>query len=64
MGVYHFKNFEMLDPEAGELRGGHELVVEGDTIREVSAKPIKLAKASVIDCVGMDLNDLPASKSC
>ena len=34
MDIYHFKNFEMLDPEAGELRGGHELVVEGDTIRE------------------------------
>ena len=31
MDVYHFKNFEMLDPEVGELRGGHELVVEGDT---------------------------------
>ena len=55
MDVYHFKNFEMLDPEAGELRGGHELVVEGDTIREVSAKPIKLATASVIDCGGRTL---------
>src|SRR6266852_4158049 len=55
MDVYHFKNFEMLDPEAGELRGGHELVVEGDTIREVSAKPIKLAEASVIDCGGRTL---------
>src|ERR1700722_9436841 len=50
MDVYHFRNFELLDPEAGELRGGHELVVEGDSIREVSTKPIKLAKASVIDC--------------
>ena len=55
MDVYHFKNFEMLDPEAGELRGGHELVVEGDTIKEVSAKPIQLAKASVIDCGGRTL---------
>src|SRR6266480_4662221 len=55
MDVYHFKNFEMLDPEAGELRGGHELVVEGDTIREVSAEPIKLAKASIIDCGGRTL---------
>src|ERR1700712_2593453 len=55
MDVYHFKNFEMLDPEAGELRGGHELVVEGDTIREISAKPIKLAQASVIDCGGRTL---------
>jgi imidazolonepropionase-like amidohydrolase len=51
----HFKNFEMLDPEAGELRGGHELVVEGDKIREVSAKPIKLAEADVVDCGGRTL---------
>jgi len=51
----HFKNFEMLDPEAGELRGGHELVVEGDKIREVSAKPIKLADADVVDCGGRTL---------
>jgi imidazolonepropionase-like amidohydrolase len=55
MAVTHFKNFEMLDPEIGELRGGHELVVEGDTIREVSEKPIRLAKADVIDCGGRTL---------
>ena len=55
MEIYHFKNFEILDPEAGELRGGHELVVEGDKIREVSARPIKLATASVIDCGGRTL---------
>src|SRR3984957_10457826 len=55
MDVYHFRNFELLDPEAGELRGGHELVVEGERIREVSAKPIKLAKASVVDCGGRTL---------
>src|SRR5438045_8801786 len=55
MDVYHFKNFEMLDPGAGELRGGHELVVEGDTIREISTKPIKLAEASVVDCGGRTL---------
>jgi imidazolonepropionase-like amidohydrolase len=52
MDVYHFKNFELLDPEAGELRGGHELVVEGGTIKEVSGKSIKLATANVIDCGG------------
>jgi hypothetical protein len=23
MYVYHFKNFEMLNPDAGELLGGH-----------------------------------------
>jgi len=50
MDLYHFRNFELLDPEAGELQGGHELVVEGERIKEVSAKPIKLANASVIDC--------------
>ena len=55
MDVYHFKNFEMLDPEAGELRGGFELVVEGGAIREVSARSIKLEAASVIDCGGRTL---------
>lgn len=45
-----FKNFEMLDPKVGELQGGFELLVEGDKIREVSAKPIKAAKAAVVDC--------------
>jgi imidazolonepropionase-like amidohydrolase len=55
MAVTLFKNFELLDPEAGELRGGHELVVEGDKIREVSAKPIKLAEADVVDCGGRTL---------
>src|SRR6185312_410319 len=55
MDVYHFKNFEMLDPAAGELYGGHELVVEGDTIREVSAGSIKLEKAEIVDCGGRTL---------
>jgi imidazolonepropionase-like amidohydrolase len=55
LSFYHFKNFELLDPEAGEVAGGHELVVEGDLIREVAAKPIKLAGADVIDCGGRTL---------
>jgi imidazolonepropionase-like amidohydrolase len=55
MNVIHFKNFEMLDPEAGELRGGHELVVEGDIIREISDKPVKLTETDVIDCGGRTL---------
>jgi imidazolonepropionase-like amidohydrolase len=55
MDVYHFKNFEMLDPAAGELYGGHELVVEGDTIREVSAGSIKLERAEIVDCGGRTL---------
>src|ERR1700744_1062449 len=55
MSAYHFKNFELLDPDAGELRGGHELVVEAGVIKEVSAKPIKMADANVVDCGGRTL---------
>ncbi|CAN1570146.1 HutI Imidazolonepropionase and related amidohydrolases [Rhabdaerophilaceae bacterium] len=50
MSLLHFKNFEMLDPEIGDVLGGYEILVEGDQIREVSAKPLKPKKASVIDC--------------
>src|SRR5258708_15759580 len=50
MAVTRSENFVMLDPGLGELGGGHELVVEGDIIKEVSAKPIRLAETSVIDC--------------
>ncbi len=38
-----FRNFQLLEPEAGELQGGFELLVEGETVREVSDKPIKSA---------------------
>jgi imidazolonepropionase-like amidohydrolase len=55
MNVYHFKNFELLDPEAGEVYGGHELVVEGDLIKEISTRPIKLENAIAIDCGGRTL---------
>ncbi|MFM9938122.1 MAG: amidohydrolase family protein [Hyphomicrobiaceae bacterium] len=44
------RNFELLDPEADALQGGHELLVEGDRIKEVSPKPIKAPYAAVIDC--------------
>jgi len=50
MTQYHFKNFEMLDPESDELQGGHELLVEGEYIKEISALPIKAPGASAIDC--------------
>src|SRR5260221_3093954 len=45
-----FKNFDLLEPSFGELRGGYELLVEGDTVTELSETPIKAAGASVIDC--------------
>ncbi len=45
----------MLDPEVGAILGGHEILVEGDRIREVSDKPIKSASAEVVDCGGRTL---------
>ncbi len=45
-----FKNLNLLDPRWNEARGGYEVLVEGDLIREVSPKPIKAAKAQVVDC--------------
>ena len=47
-----FKNFQLLEPEVGELQGGHELLVEGDKVKESSSKPIKAPGADVIDCGG------------
>ena len=55
MTQYLFRNFQMLDPERDEIVGGHELLVEGETICEVSSKPLKAAAASVIDCGGHTL---------
>src|SRR5262247_3979306 len=50
-----FKNAKLLDPYADGLAGGMSVLVEGETIREVSAKPIKAPKADVIDCKGRTL---------
>jgi imidazolonepropionase-like amidohydrolase len=45
-----FRNFELLDPDHDEVRGGYELLVEGGLIKEVSSKPIRADNATVIDC--------------
>ena len=45
-----FRNSNLLDPRWNEARPGYEVLVEGDTIKEVSAKPIKAANARVVDC--------------
>jgi imidazolonepropionase-like amidohydrolase len=45
-----FKNANLLDPRWDEPRGGYEVLVEGELIKEVSAKPIKAANAQVVDC--------------
>ena len=55
MTVYHFRNFELLDPDAGESLGGFELVVEGDRIKEVSAKLL----TQFVQCLEAKLNAAP-----
>ena len=50
-----FTNAALLDPRAEATEGGVSVLVEDDTIREVSAKPIKAANAAVIDCQGRTL---------
>jgi imidazolonepropionase-like amidohydrolase len=50
-----FRNFSLLDPRWDTARGGYEVLIEGDRIREVSDKPIKSANADVVDCGGRTL---------
>jgi imidazolonepropionase-like amidohydrolase len=45
-----FKNLRLLDPHWDEAREGYEVLVEGDTIKEVSDRPIASANATVVDC--------------
>ena len=52
MHQIHFRNFQLLEPANGELRGGHELLIEGGFVREVSETPIKSKDAAVVDCGG------------
>ncbi len=44
-----FKNLNLLDPRWDKARGGYEVLVEGETIKEVSNKPIKARNARVVD---------------
>jgi imidazolonepropionase-like amidohydrolase len=50
MSQYLFRNLNLLDPRWTEARGGYEVLVEGQHIKEVSAKPIKSSGAQVVDC--------------
>jgi imidazolonepropionase-like amidohydrolase len=45
-------NFRLFDGEHAVIREGGSVVVEGDTIREVSDRPVKAGDATVIDCAG------------
>lgn len=53
--VLLFKNFNLLDPRHDEIRGGYQVLVEGDKFKEVSEKQIKSDNAEVIDCGGRTL---------
>ncbi len=49
MSQFLLRNFNVLDPRWDEPRGGYEVLVEGDTIRQVSNRPLKARNAQVID---------------
>jgi len=55
MTQYLFRNVKLLDPAKDELLGGHEVLVEGEGIREVSDRPIQSSGATVIDGGGRTL---------
>ena len=50
-----FKNAVVIDGTSAEARPGHFVLVEGNTIRAVSAMPIAAPSASVIDLKGRTL---------
>ncbi|WGT63977.1 metal-dependent hydrolase family protein [Variovorax paradoxus] len=50
-----FKNASLLDPLRAELLEGHDLLVEGGVVREVSDKPLQSKAARVIDLKGKTL---------
>ena len=52
MSAILFRNLRLLDPRFDEPRGGYEVLVEGERIREVSDRPIKSGGATAIDCGG------------
>ena len=55
MTGFLFRNLSLLDPRWDEARGGFEVLVEGDRIREVSDRAIKATGANIVDCGGRTL---------
>ena len=49
------RNATLLDPATGALTEGAEVLVEGERIREVSARPIKVGGAPTLDAGGRTL---------
>jgi imidazolonepropionase-like amidohydrolase len=50
-----FRNLKLLDPRWESARGGYEVLVENDRIKEVSERPIRAGEAQAIDCGGRTL---------
>ena len=50
-----FRNAALVDATAPEIRPGHDVLTEGDMVREVSSSPIKGNAAEVIDLKGRTL---------
>jgi len=55
VGQILFENAALLDPTRDELQPGTSVLVEGETIREVSPRPIAAPRAAVIDVGGRTL---------
>ena len=55
MSLTLFKNVHVLDVRAGRLLEDHQVLVKGDTIRELSGRPITTSAAQVIDGGGRTL---------
>ncbi|HND56409.1 MAG TPA: amidohydrolase family protein, partial [Pirellulaceae bacterium] len=53
--MYLFRNARVYDGRSKVARPGSDVLVEGNTIREVSSKPIRSAKAKVFDLKGRTL---------
>jgi imidazolonepropionase-like amidohydrolase len=50
MSQFLFRNLSLLDPKWDAPRAGYEVLVEGETIKEVSSRPIKSTGARTVDC--------------
>jgi len=55
MSLVLFRNGKVFDGLAAESRGGFEVLIENDRIKEVSDKPISAADARVVDLEGRTL---------
>lgn len=55
MTSYVFHGGRLLDPRQDELRGGIEVLIEGERVKEVADRPIDAASATRIDLSGRTL---------